>query len=144
MKVKTPFFEIADVLEEAVLNGTGLDGLGEAFVESGENYDVDPVLLVPICALESGWGKSELTGEKNNIAGICRETGEYERFLSRASCVRYLAWLLDTKYRKSGAYYGGGENVEDIAQHYNPEQKTEWAEQVKNIMGLVEEEMRWG
>ena len=56
------------------------------------------VVLAAICAHESGWGRSKLARERNNLAGLGAYDGrEYAcgmTFDTRADCIDYLARLL--------------------------------------------------
>lgn len=83
---------------DRALAGTGLAGLGQALCVAEAETGVSAVLLAAICAHESGWGRSKLAREKNNLAGLGAYDGrEYScgmAFESRADCIEYLARLL--------------------------------------------------
>ena len=56
------------------------------------------VVLAAICAHESGWGRSKLARERNNLAGLgAYGPGLGMAFESRADCIDYLARLLAGK-----------------------------------------------
>ena len=84
-------------------------------------------------ALESGWGKSDLATQKNNLAGLA-VAGIYLEFDDPADSIEYLARLIETDYSEDGAYYGGSTDVTGISVHYNPDHAKDWAEAVQEIM----------
>ena len=86
----------ADMLERC-LAGTELEGLGSALVQAEKATGINALVLAGIIAHESGWGRSRIAKEKNNLAGL----GTYDHsrvcaicFESRAECVMFLAELL--------------------------------------------------
>ena len=80
---------------DQALKGTGLAGLGQAFLAAEQEHGVDAVVLAAICAHESGWGTSKLARERNNLAGLgAYGPGLGMTFESRADCIDYLARLL--------------------------------------------------
>ncbi len=58
----------ADKLNQEL--GGKLQGMGQAFVNAGKVFNVDPALLAAIAQHETGNGKSRAAVEKNNIAGM--------------------------------------------------------------------------
>jgi len=111
----------------------GLKPYAADFVAAGQAHNVCPVFLASICALESGWGKSDLAVQKNNLAGLAL-SGTYLEFDDPADSIEYLARLIETDYSEDGAYYGGSTTVAGIAVHYNPDHARDWAEAVQEIM----------
>ena len=70
------------------------------------------VVLAAICVHESGWGRSKLARERNNLAGLGAYDGrEYAcgmTFDSRADCIMFLARLLRDRpgtLEQVGAWY---------------------------------------
>jgi beta-N-acetylglucosaminidase len=61
---------LTGVQADHLLKGTGLEGLGNAFVEAEKKYQVNAYYLIAHAAWESGWGKSRISREKNNIFGF--------------------------------------------------------------------------
>lgn len=86
---------------ELALADTGLAGIGEALVAAEEKTGINGLVLVAICAHESGWGASRLARDKGNLAGLGAYDGrEYAcgmTFDSRADCIMFLARLLQDK-----------------------------------------------
>lgn len=52
------------------LEGTGLAGLGEAFFQAEQEFGVNSLFLIGIANLESGYGKSRIAKDKNNLFGF--------------------------------------------------------------------------
>ena len=67
------------------------------------------VVLAAICAHESGWGRSKLARERNNLAGLgAYGPGLGMTFDTRADCIDYLARLLAGRpgtLEQVGAWY---------------------------------------
>jgi len=55
--------------------GGKLKGMGEAFIQAGQRYNVDPALLAAIAQHETGNGTSKAANVKNNIAGMMGKNG---------------------------------------------------------------------
>ncbi len=80
---------------DRALAGTGLAGLGQAFLAAEQEHGIDAVTLAAICIHESGWGTSKLARDKGNLAGLgAYGPGLGMAFESRADCIDYLARLL--------------------------------------------------
>lgn len=103
-----------------------LKGLGQAFHDTAKKYDVNPLFLVSICGLESGWGRHML--KRNNIAGVLNCS-----FKSKNSCIEYLAKLLATKYSEGGPCHHGENTISDISLNYCPD-GGHWNSLITSIM----------
>ena len=105
MDIMTPSGMSEEDMETA-LKGTGLEGIGESLVEAEGETGINALVLAGICAHESGWGRSRIAKEKNNLAGLGAYDGqEYSagiRFDSRADSIMFLARLLATHYAPGG------------------------------------------
>ena len=96
MDIMTPSGMSEEDMETA-LKGTGLEGIGEALVQAEKATGINALVLAGIIAHESGWGRSRIAKEKNNLAGLGaydHSPGSAIRFESRAECVMFLAELL--------------------------------------------------
>ena len=113
---------------EMALAGTALAGLGQAFYGAEKKHGVNGVVLAAICAHESGWGRSKLARERNNLAGLgAYRPGLGMTFESRGACIDYLARLLAGRpgtLTEVGAWY-----AEDPA----------WAAKVAGCMRVIME-----
>lgn len=124
---------------ELALADTGLAGIGEALVAAEEKTGINGLVLVAICAHESGWGTSRLARDKGNLAGLGAYDGqEYSagiRFDSRAASVMFLAELLAVKYAPGGCYYGGSHDLQGIGARYASDPR--WAVKVAGCMSAI-------
>ncbi len=124
---------------ERVFASTLLEGIGEALVLAEAETGVNALVLAGICAHESGWGRSRIAKEKNNLAGLGAYDGqEYSagiRFDSRAASVMFLADLLATKYCPGGCYYGGSFDLKGVGVRYASDPR--WAEKVAGYMRAI-------
>lgn len=126
---------------ERAFAGTALAGIGEALVEAEQATGINALILAAICAHESGWGRSRLAQDKNNLAGLGAFDGsEYSSgitFDSRAASVMFLADLLATKYCPGGCYYGGSHDLRGIGVKYASDPA--WAVKVAACMKIIAE-----
>lgn len=58
-----------------------------------KNNNIPQGLIIAICGLESGWGKSKIAKEQNNIAGI-RIGGVYCSYENHLECIEHLGRTL--------------------------------------------------
>ena len=114
---------------DQALKGTGLAGLGQAFLAAEQEHGIDAVTLAAICYHESGWGTSRLAREKNNLAGLGAYDGcEYTAamtFEGREACVMYLARLLA---KRPGS-------LDDVGRWYASDPR--WAVKVAGCMRVI-------
>lgn len=124
----------------AVTPGLTLQGelapLEDAFLAAEAEYGVDARFLAAVAALESGWGKSELAREKNNLFGW-RGADGYMAFDSPEECIDHVAGYLAEEYLSPEGLYYNGLTVEDVAEHYCGG-NADWVEMVKEIMEILE------
>jgi hypothetical protein len=55
--------------------GGALKGQGDAFIQAGKKYGIDPALLAAIAIHETGNGSSSAARKKNNIGGMMGKNG---------------------------------------------------------------------
>ena len=55
---------------ERAFAGTPLAGIGEALILAEAKTEVNALVLAAIIVHESGWGRSRIAKEKNNLAGL--------------------------------------------------------------------------
>lgn len=105
----------AEQLEQH-FKGTGLEGLGEYFIEYGDLYDVNPMLLASIAVHESDWGNSDLAKNNNNLFGRMTNGGSQAMsFSSKEECIKNTANHLAANYLGEGLT-----TVESIGAKYCP------------------------
>ncbi|MEH7336041.1 glucosaminidase domain-containing protein [Neobacillus drentensis] len=78
-----------------------LANLGEAFMEAGKKYNINPNLLASIAIHETGNGKSRAANEKNNIAGMMGKHG-LKQYDSVEECIFDMARNLRKNYLDKG------------------------------------------
>ena len=123
MPVTTPSGFSATRFERAFA-GTGLEGIGEALALAEAETGINALVLAAIIVHESGWGRSRLAREKNNLAGLgAYDDQEYSagiRFDSRADSIMYLARLLAMHYAPGGKHFGGSHDLQGSVQGMLP------------------------
>lgn len=108
------------------------------FVECEKKYGVNSVLFASLAALESGWARSDLAVNKNNLFGWKRSDGEYAAFESKEQCILEVAESISENYlSETGAYYTGDTLVENVAEYYSPSE--EWIELLKEVADGITE-----
>ena len=129
MDIMTPSGMSEEDMETA-LKGTGLEGIGEALIQAEKATGINALVLAGICAHESGWGRSRIAKEKNNLAGL----GAYDHspgsaicFENREECVMFLARLLR---ERPGS-------LEEIGGWYASDPR--WAVKVAGCMKMIAE-----
>lgn len=109
--------------------------LEDAFLSAESTYGVDASFLAAVAALESGWGKSELAREKNNLFGW-RGADGYMAFDSPEDCIDHVAEYLAEEYLDPDGLYYNGLSVEDVAENYCGG-NADWVKMVEEIMQSV-------
>ena len=121
---------------DAKLAGTGLEGLGEAFVDAEKKYGVNAWFLTGLAAHESGFGSSKIATEKNNIFGFkAYDSSPYESastFATKAEGIDVVAKYLSEAYLTPGGTYYNGVSIDSIGKRYATD--PQWANKVKQHM----------
>lgn len=113
MDLRSPSSVTAYEIDEIALKGTALEGLGKDFVKAELEYGVNAMFLVSLAIHESGWGRSAIAKNKNNLFGFAAYDGSpyasATTFPTKGASVMAAAKLLSRSYLRSDApYYGGG------------------------------------
>lgn len=85
---------------ESLVAGTGLTGLGPAFVAAEQTYGINALALLSVAILESGWGRSWQAKERHNLFGINHP--RLRSFPSKTASIMYTGNLLRTAYFARG------------------------------------------
>lgn len=94
-------------LEEAInkiKQDNKLKGLGAAFINAENKYNVNAIILASIACLESGYGTSKLAMEKNNLFGLdaplsATKTNNYgSGYKSKEDCIDYAGHRIGKQY----------------------------------------------
>lgn len=70
---KFPIYTVEEMNEwiaERAPEGSSFIGKGEEFLRASQESNLDPRYLIAHAALESGWGTSDISKDKNNFYGI--------------------------------------------------------------------------
>lgn len=94
-----------------------LKPLAGTFVEIEEEFGINSAIYASIVALESGWGRSDLSESKNNITSHTCSDG-YKEYQTKEDCLWDMAKNLSENYlSEDGKYYCGTE-LEDVVCFY--------------------------
>jgi len=123
-----------------IIKDTGLEGLGEAFVNAESKYHINAYYLIAHAAWESGWGTSKLAKNKNNLFGfVAYDKTAYssaDSFKTKEECINVVAKFISENYlEENGDYYNGptlkGMNIKYASDKH-------WAKGIAETMeGLV-------
>lgn len=123
-------------LANEVLKGTGLEGLGEAFVNSEKEHGVNAYYLMAHAAWESQWGKSNISQTKNNLFGFTaydKTPGKSStRFSSKEQCIDIVAKYVSNHYLNSNGQHYNGPTLMGMNVKYASD--TTWAKGIGSIM----------
>lgn len=120
LDLRTPSNVNVDEMEK-MLEGTGLAGLGKAFVEAEQKYGVNAIYLMGLAAEESGYGTSAFAKLRNNLMGWCAYDSDPNKamyFESKEACILHVASKLKANYLTEGGAYFEGYTVKAIDVHY--------------------------
>lgn len=115
-----------------------LSEYADVFIECEKKYGVNAILLASLAALESGWARSDLAVDKNNLFGWKQSNGDYASFESKEQCILKVAEAISENYlSETGSYYTGDTLVENVAEYYSPSK--EWIDLLKEVAnGIME------
>lgn len=112
LDLRLPSNVTAALLDETMLAGTGLAGLGGAFVDVEAKYRGPNALIAAAHAwLETGGGTSNFFRERNNLFGIGAwdsDPNRATRFRSKQECIDWYAGYVTRQYlHPDGGLYNG-------------------------------------
>jgi beta-N-acetylglucosaminidase len=125
----------ANLLNKAFV-GTEMEGLGQAFVDAENTYEINAIFLASIAALESGWGKYDIG--RNNLFGFGAHDGNEGNataFSSKGESIMKVAKALRRDYLNSDGRYFGGATPQGINKKYCS--SDQWKYKVTNIMNTI-------
>ncbi len=121
---------------DARLTGTGLEGLGNSFVEAEQKYNVNAWFLAGLAIHESGYGSSKIATEKNNVFGFqAYDASPYasaRTFTTKAEGIDVVAKYISENYLTAGGKYYNGVSIEGIGKRYATDPN--WSTAVKKHM----------
>lgn len=86
---------------DSFLQGTPMHGMGASFARWGNEYGVNPVYVMALGILESGWGRSSFAQQRNNFFGYQAFDSNPDAaasFLSPDGAVQFISCFLANSY----------------------------------------------
>lgn len=106
----------------SALEGTGMEGLGQAFVDMENNWGVDGLFCMAVAFHESANGYSRLAVNNNNLFGMKSRSG-WKKFDSKYDAIVYFGEYMNKNLYK-------GKSVYEIGNIYCPPNTDQWFEGV--------------
>ena len=120
----------------------GLQQYADTIIEVCKEYNVNPIFSIAQFGVESGWGKSELFKEYNNLGGWKNGDGTYTKFDSAEECIEIVIKSLATEYMNPQHWkYCGGSTIEDIATRYCPNGGDTYVDLISEIMTTLQDKV---
>ncbi len=135
--LKQPSGLTADMINK-VLEGTPLEGLGDAYIKAEKETGVSALFLVGVSVHESKWGKSKFARERNNIFGYKAydsDPNKTEWFSSKEECILVVAKHLSENYLVADGKYYNGTTLEEVNKRYASDES--WYLKVNNVMEVI-------
>ena len=143
-------------LEEAInkiKKDNNLKGLGTAFIDAENKYNVNAIILASIACLESGYGTSKLAIEKNNLFGLdaplsATGTDNYgSGYKSKEDCIDYAGHRIGKQYleldpKASWRYCEGKKDIYTVGAKWC--EVKGWSDKVISIANRIEKKYKWG
>ncbi|WP_435154702.1 glucosaminidase domain-containing protein [Haladaptatus sp. DFWS20] len=128
-----------DYAIQQVRSDSPLIGLGDTWVDVGNQEGINPVYMAAHAAWESAWGTSNIAQDKNNIYGWkAYDSCPYscaESFSSKSQCIRTVIPVIRDEYLTLGGdhYYSSyGPTLRGMNQDYATD--LSWAEGIRDVM----------
>lgn len=130
--------ELSNLSKEQIskmLEGTALHTLVNAYYWYEQEYQINAVFLMSLTAEESGWGRSSLAINNNNISGHKNSRGEWAYYSNWGECLEESFRLLSQEYVNPNGRFYTGPSMYDINLMYcpNPDNPNSWANNIANI-----------
>jgi beta-N-acetylglucosaminidase len=114
--LKQPSGLTADIINK-VLDGTPLEGLGDAYIKAEKETGVSALFLLGVSVHESKWGNSKFARERNNIFGYKAydsDPDKTEWFSSKEECILVVAKSLSENYLVADGKYYNGTTLQEV------------------------------
>lgn len=127
------------VQEQKTYKDIPLVGLGWIIVACAKQFRINPIFILALMIHESGWGRSRMAREKNNLTGWrAYDKGPWKwskKFPTKAGCVIKTCEFLDKHYlTKGGKYYHGG-TIRAVNKEYARDPN--WGQGICRIMNQI-------
>lgn len=120
---------------EYLVKGTELEGIGGAVKEIENTYGINAYFTLAVASYESGYGRSYLARNQNNIFGLDPYNGGMT-FSSKSDCVIYFGKLISKYYFSKGLVTA--ESINNVYEPFN----SNWSYNVKQIMNIYKNKTR--
>ncbi len=120
---------------DKILEGTGLHGLGQAYIDAETKHGVNALFLLAISMHESGNGTSKLAIERNNLFGwqaYDSNINAAKYFDSKEACIDEVAASLKKNYLTPGGPFFKGYTTAAVNIYYATD--INWGSKVTNTM----------
>ena len=125
------------------LQGTAMQGLGEAFVNAELQTGVNAMFLTSLAIHESAWGNSRIARDKNNMFGY----GAYDRspyesavhFGSKQEGIIFVANKLKQNYLLQSGKFHSGSTLPGVNVRYSTDQG--WSSKIASTMNQIEKKV---
>lgn len=106
---------------------------------SSEKYNLNPVYILAHAILESGWGRSQIARDKNNLFGYkAYDSSPYQsamKFEGYTDCINTVMGAVKKEYLTPGGKYYNGATLEGMNVRYATDKK--WAGKIRNLMNRI-------
>lgn len=104
------------------------------FIEAEQTYGINAIFIAAIAAHESGWGRSYIALNKNNLFGWKGSNG-YRYFNSVREGIMHVSRSLKINYLSPDGCYFNGYTVEAVSIYYC---NRTWANYINSMMKYIE------
>ena len=135
--LKQPSGLTADIINK-VLDGTPLEGLGDAYIKAEKETGVSALFLLGVSVHESSWGNSDFARERNNIFGYKTYNSDPDKtewFSSKEECILVVAKCLSENYLLADGKYYNGITLQAVNKRYASDES--WYLKVNNVMEVI-------
>ena len=126
---------------DAYLSLTPLQGLGRDLIRVAEENEVNPVYILAHIIHETGWGKSAIFTEKNNLFGFgaCDKNPRVNavKFSSLVDCLEKVVKFIAREYLTPGGKYYANPNLIGMNKHYATDKS--WCCKIMLRMNKIED-----
>ncbi len=129
---------------DAYLGLTPLQGLGGDLVRVAEQNGVNPIYILAHIIHETGWGRSAIFSEKNNLFGFgaCDKNPRVNavRFSSPVECLEKVVKFIAREYLTPGGKFYANPNLMGMNRHYATDKS--WCYKIMILMNKIEDFLR--
>lgn len=129
---------------DAYLSLTPLQGLGKDLIRVAEENGVNPIYILAHSIHETGWGRSAIFSEKNNLFGFgaCDKNPRVNavRFSSPVECLEKVVKFIAREYLTPGGKFYANPNLMGLNRHYATDKS--WCYKIMILMNKIEDFLR--